>query len=65
MKDKDKARIVALQKQLSIARAALQKAAFGDLRQGYASDVLEEMNKIEWASKPNLIQENPIFGRRI
>lgn len=65
MKDRDKARIVALQKQLAIARGALQKAAFGDLRQGAADEALEEMNKIEWASKPNLVQDNPIFGRRL
>jgi preprotein translocase subunit SecE len=63
VKDKDKARIIALQKQLSIARGALQKAAFGDLRQGAANEALEEMNKIEWASKPNLVQDAGYLGR--
>lgn len=57
MADKAQTRIVALQKQLSIARGALQRAAYGDLRQGAAEEALDEMNKIEWASKPNLVQE--------
>ncbi len=58
---KEKDRIVALQKQLKIARAALDKATYGDLKSYDASDALDEMNKIEWASKPNLIQDGPRY----
>ena len=62
---KEKDRIVALQKQLSLARAALDKAVNGDLRHTEAEDTLYEMNKIEWASKPNLVQDGPkyLLGR--
>ena len=62
MKDRDKDRIVALQKQLKIAREALTRAAHGDLRQGHADEALDEMNKIEWASKPNLVQGDQFPG---
>lgn len=63
MKDKDKQRIVALQRQLSLARVALEKAVHGDLRRGQAEECLDEMNRIEWASKPNLVQGNDFHGR--
>ncbi len=62
---KDKARIVALQKQLKIARTALEKAKYGDLTGTGAEDALEEMNKIEWASKPNLVQDSAYLGRNL
>jgi len=53
---KEKDRIVALQKQLRIARAALDKATYDDLKSYDAGEALDEMNRIEWASKPNLVQ---------
>lgn len=54
---KDQTRIVALQKQLRIARTALTQAMHGDLSRRMAEYSLEEMDKIEWASKPNLVQD--------
>lgn len=56
MSDKHQVRIVALQAQLKVARAALEKAAYGDLKGWQAEEALEQMNVIEWASKPNLVQ---------
>lgn len=52
----NKDRIVALQKQLKIARTAIEKAAYGDLKPNKASEALDEMNRIEWASKPDAIK---------
>jgi preprotein translocase subunit SecE len=63
--NKSQERIVALQKQLKIAREALTKAAFGDLRSNAASNALDEMDKIEWASKPNLVQQIPAYLGRL
>lgn len=52
-------RIIALQKQLKFARDALTAIAHGANRhEQCAENALEEMNKIEWASKPNLVQDN-------
>lgn len=58
---KDKDRVIALQGQLRIARGALEKAKYGDLKPQHAEDALDEMNKIEWASKPNLVQDGPRY----
>ena len=64
-KSKEQERIVALQKQLSIARGALQRAQFGDLSRTNAEMALEEMQRIEMASKPNLVQEVPTYLGRM
>lgn len=51
---KDKDRIIALQKQLKIARETLTRIQFNDTRgDAAASDALERMNQIEWASRPS------------
>lgn len=62
---KDQQRIVALQKQLKIARGALEIARYGDLKPQKAEEALDEMNKLEWASKPNLVQDDNFRGRSI
>lgn len=50
---KDKDRVVALQKQLRIARDALLKIQhYGRSPHSIASEALDKMNAIEWNSKP-------------
>lgn len=49
----DKQRIVALQKALRIARAALEKAKYDGLSRTGAEDALDEMNQLDWHSKPS------------
>lgn len=50
---KDKERVVALQKQLRIARAALLRIRHYDRHAHQtAGAALDEMNAIEWNSKP-------------
>lgn len=57
---KEKERIVALQRQLKIARDALTRIRFNDSRAcSLAESAIEAMERIEWASKPNLVQGNP------
>ena len=56
--NKDKARIIALQAQVKIARSILEKVRDGDrLQWDDAENALYEMDKLEWSSKPNLIQD--------
>lgn len=52
----DKQRIVALQKALRIARQALEAVQF-DGRTRHVEDALEEIAKLDWNSKPDLIQD--------
>lgn len=56
---KEKDRIIALQKQLRIARETLALIARGaySYPSSGAEEAIERMNQIEWASKPNLVQE--------
>lgn len=54
---KDKERIVALQKQLKIARDTLTRISSGHYRPyGIAYEALDEMNRIEWNSRPTPLQ---------
>ena len=53
---RDKERIVALQKALRIAKSALERANYGD-RGSWIEDAIYEIDKLDWNSKPNLIQE--------
>lgn len=53
-KQTDKQRIVALQKALRIARAALEKARYDSTMD--IDDALYEINKLDWNSKPDLVQ---------
>lgn len=58
---KEKDRIIALQKQLKLAREALQRIVLNDNRAcTIADEALEKMDQIQWASKPNLIQDKLI-----
>jgi len=53
---KDKQRLIALQKQLGIARAALLRIEhYSRDPHSVAYNALEEMNRIEWNSKPTPI----------
>ncbi len=52
----DKQRIVALQKALRIARTALERAQY-EVGGSYVENALEEINKLDWNSKPDLIQD--------
>lgn len=54
----DKQRIVALQKALRIAKAALSRIA-PYYRDSSVEDALYEIEKLDWNSKPNLIQDRP------
>ena len=54
MATKDKDRIVALQRQVRIARSALLRIQNYDRNaHATASTALDDMNAIEWASKPS------------
>ncbi len=53
MSDKQKERIVALQKQVKIAREALTHLAQYDAK---AEAALDQMNSVEWNSKPTPLQ---------
>jgi len=55
-KQTEKQRIIALQKALRIAKAALERVQF-DGRTHQVEDALDEINKLDWNSKPNLIQD--------
>lgn len=57
-----KKRIIALQKQLKLARETLLRIANNDTKGAFivAQETLDEMDKIQWASKPNLIQDKHI-----
>jgi len=53
MASKEKERIVALQRQLKIARAALLRIQhYGRNAHAIAGTALDEMNTAEWNSKP-------------
>lgn len=58
MASREQQRIIALQSQLTIARCALTAIAGGAGREEQRADAaLDEMNKIAWASKPDLVQD--------
>lgn len=61
MSDKDKNRIVKLQKAMKLAVGALEKAKYGDLSSSAAEDVLYEIGKLDWNSKPDLVQKPPRY----
>lgn len=58
----DKQRIIALQKALRIARGALEKAKYGD-RGSHVEDALDEIDKLDRNSKPDLVQDTRYLGR--
>lgn len=51
----DKKRIVALQKAIRIARSALERAQY-EISARFIEDALDEINKLDWNSKPDLVQ---------
>lgn len=57
----DKQRIVALQKALRIARLALEKARYD--QGSFIEDALIEIEKLDWNSKPDLVQDTCNLGR--
>jgi hypothetical protein len=56
-KQTDKQRIVALQKALRIARGVLERAQFDGASYEAIEGALYEMGKLDWNSKPDLIQD--------
>lgn len=53
---RDKQRIIALQKALRIAREALQRVQFNG-RTAHIEEALDEIDKLDRNSKPDLIQD--------
>lgn len=56
--NRDKQRIVALQKALRVAKTALEQCRYeacGD----FVDDALDEINRLDWNSKPDLVLERP------
>jgi len=51
----DKQRIIALQKALRIARHALERCRYSG-RTSHIKDALHEIEKLDWNSKPDLVQ---------
>lgn len=52
----EKQRIIALQKALRIARQALESCRYNG-RTSQIDDALYEIEKLDWNSKPDLVQE--------
>lgn len=59
MANTDKQRIVALQKALRIARNALELVRFNG-RTHHVDDALDEIARLDWNSKPDLIQDRSV-----
>lgn len=51
----EKARIIALQKALRIAKTALETVQHSG-RTAHVDDALDEINRLDWNSKPYLVQ---------
>lgn len=54
----DKQRIVALQKALRVARTALERAQY-ECAGSFVDDALDEINRLDWNSKPDLVLDRP------